>query len=127
MNPYDPTFTAEFADGEYTFRLGNDQIYELEAKCGIGIFAIPFRLAGNAGYYNDVRETIRLGLIGGGADASTALRLVRSYIDNGSKIAAWALAVRILEVTLSPPEDLKKKAASPGQPDSASPPPTSTA
>lgn len=72
-----------FADGVYRFHLPIPQVEELEEKCGnCGVFAIYGRLQhgrytdskgegfGNPGAaiatLRDVRETIRLGLIGGG-------------------------------------------------------------
>jgi len=69
-----------FGDGEYTFWLGLPQIVELERKTGgKSVFTIydqlgaglaldgdtPVYVGGGAAMVTDIRETIRLGLIGG--------------------------------------------------------------
>lgn len=73
--------TARFADGEYRFWLPLPQVFELERSCGdVSILAIEERLRGGIGQDVDgkthfvgggiastreIRETIRLALIGG--------------------------------------------------------------
>lgn len=69
----------EFADGRYAFGLNIKQILELEEKCGAGIAAIHARLWNGLYTANDVVETIRLGLVGGGMDPVRAMKLVDRY------------------------------------------------
>ena len=74
--------TLTWGDGTYPFALKGAQIEELERQCGkIGIGAIFQRIALGTYFWRDVRETIRLGLIGGGMGAVEALRKVDTYID----------------------------------------------
>lgn len=111
-----------FGDGDYTFRLGLAQIAELQRTCGAGIGAIYARvLRGRyttqggvdigsiheADFYQaDLRETIRLGLIGGKSgtvndqpvDVSPdrARQLVENYVDTRPLYESWTLAAAIL-------------------------------
>lgn len=110
----------QFADGAYSFKLGLAQIRELQDKTGAGIGALYGRvLAGRMGdgleeghpayaqfHIDDIRETVRQGLIGGGgglvdgADVKvTALRateLVERYLDPAPLVEQWNLAAAIL-------------------------------
>lgn len=83
--------TLEWADGEYTFALKAKQIEELEHIIDEGVGRICVRVFGRVDYsYKHLRETIRLGLIGGGTDAVTAKRLVETYVD-GAPISPFKL------------------------------------
>lgn len=73
--------SINWADGEYSFALKIKQLIELQEKCDAGPPHILARLEGNAWRVNDIRETIRLGLIGGGLDPSKALKLTINYVD----------------------------------------------
>lgn len=110
----------QFADGSYSFKLGLAQIRELQEKTKTGIGALYARvLQGRMGeglaeghpmyaafHIDDVRETVRQGLIGGGqgrvdeADVPvTSLRateLVERYLDPMPLIEQWNLAAAIL-------------------------------
>ncbi|MEG3086182.1 gene transfer agent family protein [Sphingomonas sp. PB4P5] len=115
----------EFADGVYTFKLGLKQIAELQTKVGCGIGALNARvlrgrylldgvaigLHNEAEYkYEDLTETIRLGLIGGGAGevneqpvavtSIVANRLVDNYVHGWPMEEAWKLAATILDVCI---------------------------
>lgn len=109
-----------FADGEYRFALGLLQIHELQTKRGAGIGAIYARvLQGRvpddpeighplyAAYYaDDLYETIRQGLIGGGegrvdgtpvkVDAMRANELVERYAHPAPLSAMWKVAAAVL-------------------------------
>jgi len=76
----DTAVTLAFGDGDYRFWLGLPQVVELERKCGdksvfamydamgagLGIDgATPVYLGGGSAMVTEIRETIRLGLIGG--------------------------------------------------------------
>lgn len=74
--------TLEWADSEYLFSLKAKQIEELEHICDEGIGRICARVFGRVDYtYRHLRETIRLGLIGGGLNAVSAERLCKTYVD----------------------------------------------
>lgn len=111
----------EFADGEYSFDLKLPQMAELQEKCGCGIFALYGRVtrgrhlfgdvavadpAAGEAYDQDLFETIRLALIGGGkgivngesvtVDAAKARKLVERYCHTAPLKDAWAFASAIL-------------------------------
>lgn len=85
MSNHKGEMTVDWADGTYTFRLTVTGAIELEEKCSAPIATIVTRLNSGAYSVNDVRETIRLGLIGGGLKPHDALRLVRAYVDDTAR------------------------------------------
>lgn len=97
-------------DEERVYRLRIGELIELQEKCGAGPMAILRRLFDNQWRVEDVRETIRLGLIGGGLPASEAIRLVRRYVEElpiGQAVphAAAILAAGIMGVDDEPLEE----------------------
>lgn len=70
-----------WADGRHVFRLGIDQLAELQEKCDAGPPFVLARLMQNAWRVEDVRETLRLGLIGGGLASRDAMKLIERYVD----------------------------------------------
>lgn len=71
--------TLFFGDGEHLFRLRLGEIEELQAKCNAGPQQIALRLASGEWRLEDITQTIRLGLIGGGMAPQAAHDLVRRY------------------------------------------------
>lgn len=114
------TIDLQFADGAYTFKLGLAQVRELQEKTKSGIGALYARVlqgrmgegldVGHTAYaafrIDDLRETVRQGLIGGGsgrvdgADVLvTSLRateLVERYLDPMPLAEQWKLAAAVL-------------------------------
>jgi hypothetical protein len=115
----------EFADGTYTFKLGLKQIAELQTKCGCGIGALYARVLrgrylledasfghpAEAEYrVEDLTETIRLGLIGGGTGEVNeqvvdvtpivANRLVQNYVADRPLSEGWSIAAAILNTAI---------------------------
>lgn len=124
-----------FGDGDYIFALKLPQILELQRVCGAGIFTIYGRVV--EGWYTradgfefglpheanahvlDVYETIRLGLIGGGAGLvngetvavgpNRARELVETYAHPPVPLKeAWNVAVKVLVATIEGYDDQKK-------------------
>lgn len=93
-----------WADGDYEFNVAKLGIrLELEEKCDAGTQLIFRRIQTGEARFNDIRETIRLGLIGGGMSPEEAVVLVRRYVDEqpraiNSLIAASILAAEIVGV-----------------------------
>lgn len=109
-----------FADGEYRFALGLEQINELQNTCGDGIGAIYARVlqgrvasdvnVGHPGYaaykLADLTETVRQGLIGGKqglvdgqaveVGPMRANQLVANYLHAMPLARQWDLAASIL-------------------------------
>lgn len=73
--------TFEWADGTYTFRLPRKQLEELQELCDAGPAWISARIESGSWRFKDIREPIRLGLIGGGKTAEQARKLVELYVD----------------------------------------------
>lgn len=73
--------TLKWADGTYTFRLGMDQLEELQKKCGAPFGVIASRVFRDEFDIRDIVHTIRLGLIGGGMPAVEALDKIEFYVD----------------------------------------------
>ena len=87
---------AFFGDKERDFALSPSLVVELEAVTGAGIGGLFKRMIANEFKAKEITETIRLGLIGGGASPEIAARLVATYVPARPLIEAYALAVDIL-------------------------------
>jgi len=96
---------APFGDGVQRFRLTIGGAEELEEKCDAGLVVIARRLASGDWKLRDVRETIRIGLIGGGMDATRALVLIDRYAsDNLDRLRILALSI-LSPVLFGVPDD----------------------
>lgn len=118
----------DWADGHHTFRLGLGEWRELEGNRKIGAYGLLLRLIGGGWYVDDIRETIRIGLVGGGMHPNDAVKLVNRYVDQRPWLENVAVAVRIIEPSISGIEGQKPLgeavAAKEGEP--ISPPITET-
>lgn len=87
-----------FGDGDHKFNIAKiGQALELEEKCGgAGVAEILDRLRTNRWKLNDVRETIRLGLIGGGLTPVNALNVVKRYVDD----RPWAESLLVAQAVM---------------------------
>lgn len=96
----------DWGDGEQKFRLAMKQLRELQEKTGVGPEALYERIRTGQWRMADLRETIRLGLIGGGMDEVRAANLMRAYFDEGPYLKHKPSAVAILLAALmGPPDD----------------------
>ena len=107
--------SAEFAGEERDFRLAWGELMELQEKRDAGPSVVLARLSLNQWQLQDVTETIRIGLVGGGMDTAQAARLVRLNVeqkpfDLGGVDGLVVLAVKILAAALhgAPDEPLGK-------------------
>lgn len=131
----DTAVDLKFADGEYHFALLLPQIFELERNCGgpdsdgvrkgksvfqiydelsaglgLSVDDVPVFMGGGRANAKDIREAIRLGLIGGGLTPIDAKQLVDDYCFPVRPIAeglgvAWAIlraAIEGVEVKKKP-------------------------
>lgn len=130
-----------FADGTYRFALGLAQIQEVQVKCKAGIGAVYARVVqgrltddisiGHPAYaayhQEDLLETVRQGLIGGGSGlvdgqevkvgALRANELVERYFLPLPLVEQWKLAAAILYAKIEgyePEGGEDKKKATPG-------------
>jgi len=86
-----------FGDAERAFLLTPAMIPELERKAGAGIGILCKKVFASAFSYADITETIRLGLIGGGASPEDAASLTAIYVPARPLAESYGLAVAILE------------------------------
>lgn len=93
---YDASVTFVWGDGEHRFRLALKQLQELQSKCNAGPMEIIDRLVTRRWRVEDIREIIRLGLIGGGLTPLKAHTLVERYVDNRPWAESLAPAQTIL-------------------------------
>ncbi|QTL01912.1 gene transfer agent family protein [Aquabacter sp. L1I39] len=70
-----------WGDGEHAFRLAIGGLRELQDKCNAGPGQIYTRLGDGTWRVDDIRETLRIGLIGGGMKPTDAHVLVTRYVD----------------------------------------------
>lgn len=101
---YDAALTRVWADGEHRFRLRIGELRELQAKTGVGPHALYQRLSLRQWLVDDLREIIRLGLIGGGMPPVEALGLVKRYVEERPLLESVEPALAILGVALLGPE-----------------------
>ena len=111
------------------FRLGIDELLALQDKCDAGPQEIANRLRLQTWRVQDIHQTIRLGLLGGGTDAKLAQRLVDEQASPG-KLASSALiafAVIVSAIQGDEKDPVGKKDAAPETPGATgSPVPPST-
>jgi Phage tail tube protein, GTA-gp10 len=107
--------TAFFGDATYTFALTDTVARELEQKAGAGIGFIFTRLTRNQFNLDDIIETIRLGLIGGGTSPEVAHRLVTTYAKDRPLAETLPLALDILDARWSGSADTDKAIWSNGE------------
>lgn len=89
-----------WADGEHTFKLALGQIRELQEKTDCGPMELVNRMMRGTWRVDDIRETIRLGLIGGGLDPIKSLSLVGRYVDGRPLAESVQVAQAVLSVLL---------------------------
>lgn len=105
----------DFGDDTYRFRLALGELEELQEKTGVGPFKLMQRLIGGEWSTTDVRETLRLGLMGGGVDPTKALNLVRRYVDERANwYANSMLAQAVVQAAIiGAPEEVPGKDGEP--------------
>ena len=119
--------TLNFADSEArTFRLAIGQLLELQDKCNAGPAEIATRLQDGRWRVEDVTETIRLGLIGGGMSPAEANTLVRRYVHERPLLESIMYAQAIIMSALigDPKEQVGKKRKAAGKKPGSPPPPS---
>ncbi|WP_375414625.1 gene transfer agent family protein [uncultured Bradyrhizobium sp.] len=83
-----------WANGEDQFCLAKvGLILDLEEKCKAPFAVIMARLESGTWGLNDVRETIRLGLIGGGMAPDRAMTAVKNHVDENRQGLAHSVLV----------------------------------
>jgi hypothetical protein len=119
----------DWADGEHTFRLAIGQLRELQETINKPRAKIGAPLIGPASLYNlivsrdawthEVREVMRLGLIGGGMKPIEAVDLVRRYVEERPLAESSVHAALVLGAALfgTPEEELDEGKENPASQD----------
>src|SRR5262245_31269791 len=97
---HDGSTLLKWPDEERKFRLGIGELIELQEKCDAGPAQIFRSVSDMTWRVQWVRETIRLGLIGGGLEPTRALALVGRYVTPGSLMVCAGIAQEILGAAL---------------------------
>jgi hypothetical protein len=102
--------TFEWGHQEQRFRLAIGELRKLQERVDAGPYELLRRLTSGTWRVDDIRETIRLGLAGGGADDATVRRLLRDHVDEKPLLDSVMVAARILEAAIAgaPDEPLPK-------------------
>ena len=98
-----------WSGGEHPFLLRLGELRILEQKCDVGAYWVLYRLMSNQWYVNDVIETIRLGLIGGGMDHIKARDMTQSSIERSSLAECAVVAQAILSYSIHGDESQEGK------------------
>jgi Phage tail tube protein, GTA-gp10 len=126
----DGSVTLAWGDSEERkFRLSIAALIELQEKCKAGPPEILDRLLSGRWKVEDIRETLRLGLVGGGAKPEEALALRARYVDTRLQESALVAQAVLMAALVGVKDDpVGKREAVPDATGAtvASPPPLST-
>lgn len=97
----DASIFAPFGDGEYKFRLAWGELVKLQEALDVGPLFLFNRLGGVEWRVQDIAETLRWGLIGGGTKPADASKLIELYVKGMPPIDNLSLALRVLAASLN--------------------------
>lgn len=109
----DGSIEITWGDGEHRFRTGLKEWREIQEKCDAGLIEIWDRLMARKWRVDDVREVIRVGLIGGGKTPTEALTLVKRYVEDRPLLESVPVAIAVLMAACAgmPGDDVGKAPA----------------
>ena len=128
-------YKGVFGAGIQTFQMTIAGLEELQEACDAGPEELLDRVITGRWRVADIREPLRLGLIGGGMAATEALLTVNRYAAPGNLVSHKSLVIGVLGAAIAgapdedvPPEKPKRRKA-PASPaaNSGSPPSTKSA
>lgn len=100
------TLTNQFVgEGYYSLRLGIDELIQLQEKTGVGPNVVATRLLQQEWLVDDIRETIRLALIGGGMSQKEAFDMVKRCVKEGYLMDYVSVAANAIYAALTGIED----------------------
>jgi hypothetical protein len=128
MSAEDGTITLAFGDRDYPFRIAFGQWRELQEAINkprieigeptVGPMGLLRALLNGDAWPHDVREVLRLGLIGGGMKTDRALVLVKRHVEGSAYYAAVPTARTVLQFAMfGPPDDQVGKVETPATPE----------
>lgn len=89
-----------WAGGEHTFDLKIEHLRALQDRCDAGPEWILARLSNKQWHVNDVVDTIRLGLEGGGMEKDDARKMVKRYVEDRPLTMSVLTAQAVLMLAL---------------------------
>ena len=116
----DARIELDWADGTYAFRLAIGQLAELQDKTDAGPLVLFERLRTGTWRVEDITNTVRLGLIGGGMPPADALKKVRTYVEERPWTENVPAAMMILMAALYGPAEDDAGNVEAAEPESAS-------
>lgn len=116
--PLSTTHWGVVAGRKRAMRLRLGEIESLENLCRAGIGEIALRLVSQTYRLADVRETLRLGLVGGGMSEPAATALIMAHVDNTPLAQYVETAAFVLSAALAgvPPPKPDAEAPTPDGP-----------
>ena len=111
-------YSGFFGDGKHDFQLKIAQLEELQEKCDAGPEEILDRVMTGRWRLAEIREPLRLGLIGSGMEPVQAAMMIERYAGPGQLVQHKALVIGIVGAGIAgaPDEDVvpgKQKGAKP--------------
>lgn len=100
-------YEAPFGDAIHTFRLDLAGLRELQDKTDCGPAFLLSRIVSGQWRVDDLRETLRIGLVRGGLEPVKALVLMERYFDPGPYGVHMGLAALVLQAAIFEPEELE--------------------
>lgn len=97
-----PHVELDWGDGRHRFALQIGRIRELQDKTAVGPYALYRRILSGDWRVEDLTETLRLGLIGGGLKPTDALSLTRRYVEERPLLESVEPALSVLAWALLP-------------------------
>ncbi len=94
--------------GEHPFRLGIGELRALQSATGVGPLFLLGRITGSQWFVDDIVDTVRLGLVGGGMTPEAAKKLTdKVFTDNTPALYRnMLLATRVLrDAVMGEPDD----------------------
>lgn len=113
--------SAFVGEGYYDLRLGIGQLQDLEELLGAGPAELLTRFRASTWRVNDLKQTIRLGLIGAGMSPQEAFGIVERNLKEGYLLDYLLLATTLVGIALVGPETDPV-----GEPEAATTPETET-
>ena len=104
--------------GEHVFSLKIGELRALQENCDAGPEEIAKRFYDGTWRVDDLVETIRLGLIGGGMDRAEAMKTINRVVDQHGWLNVKPTAYAVISLALTGPGD-----DTPGEPEGVETPP----
>ena len=101
----DGTIELPWPDAARVYRLRLGELRQLQEKCDAGPLEILARMQAGRWRVDDIYQTIRLGLIGGGMRMDEALRIVDLTIHDGVLGECLLYAIATLNAAITGPPD----------------------